>query len=231
MNERDAHAYDYEKQDAEEQDHDRAGVARRRDRRARRAVCQAWRLRSEVEVLTRGPDRGNPTSTRQGRGPEFTGRLQCGWLRCGASARAGLKEAIGVSWSRRIRPGACVARCADRLHRGSAGQDRAPAQDRVKTDQRDAERVLRLLMIDGLHAVRVPSSEEEALRDLGGRWESAGRGSPAVGAGGCGDADGVRGQPEQAGPAQASSERSLVIDQRMALWLVVRADRKRTERF
>ena len=41
-----------------------------------------------------------------------------------------------------------------------------PAQDRVKTDQRDAERVLRLLMIDALHAVRVPGGEEEALRDL-----------------------------------------------------------------
>ena len=64
------------------------------------AVCQAWRLRSEVEVLTWGPDRGNPTSMRQGRGPEFTGRSQCGWLRCGASVRAGLKEAIDVSWSR-----------------------------------------------------------------------------------------------------------------------------------
>jgi transposase len=35
--------------------------------------------------------------------------------------------------------------------------------DRVKTDQRDAERVLHLLMIDGLHAVQVPSSEEEEL--------------------------------------------------------------------
>jgi transposase len=46
------------------------------------------------------------------------------------------------------------------------GKIERPAQDRVKTDQRDAERVLRLLMIDGLHPVRVPSSEEEALRDL-----------------------------------------------------------------
>jgi transposase len=46
------------------------------------------------------------------------------------------------------------------------GKIERPAQDRVKTDQRDAERVLRLLMIDGLHAVRVPSSAEEALRDL-----------------------------------------------------------------
>ncbi len=46
------------------------------------------------------------------------------------------------------------------------GKIERPASDRVKTDQRDAERLLRLLMIDGLHAVRVPSSEEEALRDL-----------------------------------------------------------------
>ena len=46
------------------------------------------------------------------------------------------------------------------------GKIERPAQDRVKTDQRDAERVLRLLMIDGLHAVRIPSSQEEALRDL-----------------------------------------------------------------
>jgi transposase len=46
------------------------------------------------------------------------------------------------------------------------GKIERPAADRVKTDQRDAERVLRLLMIDGLHAVRVPSFEEEALRDV-----------------------------------------------------------------
>ncbi len=76
------------------------GGSERRGGEARRAVCQAWRLRSEVEVLTWGPDRGNPTSMRQGRGSEFTGRSQCGCLRCGASVRAGLKEAIDVSWSR-----------------------------------------------------------------------------------------------------------------------------------
>ena len=46
------------------------------------------------------------------------------------------------------------------------GKIERPAQDRVKTDRRDAERVLRLLMIGGLHAVRVPAGEEEALRDL-----------------------------------------------------------------
>ena len=58
-------------------------------------------LRSEVEVLSWGPDRGNPTSMRQGRGPELTGRLAgavvwCWW----ASVRAGLEEAVGVWWSR-----------------------------------------------------------------------------------------------------------------------------------
>jgi transposase len=46
------------------------------------------------------------------------------------------------------------------------GKIERPAQDRVKTDRRDAERLVRLLMVGGLHAVRVPSVEEEALRDL-----------------------------------------------------------------
>jgi transposase len=46
------------------------------------------------------------------------------------------------------------------------GKIERPAQDRVKTDRRDAERLVRLLMVGGLHPVRVPSSEEEALRDL-----------------------------------------------------------------
>ena len=46
------------------------------------------------------------------------------------------------------------------------GKIERPSADRVKTDQRDGERVLRLLMIDGLHSVGVPSSEEEALRDV-----------------------------------------------------------------
>jgi transposase len=46
------------------------------------------------------------------------------------------------------------------------GKIERPARDRVKTDRRDAERLVRLLMVDGLHAVRVPSAEEEALRDL-----------------------------------------------------------------
>ncbi|HWF27088.1 MAG TPA: IS110 family transposase [Mycobacterium sp.] len=38
--------------------------------------------------------------------------------------------------------------------------------DRVKTDRRDAELLVRLLLAGKLRAVRVPGSEEEALRDL-----------------------------------------------------------------
>jgi transposase len=51
------------------------------------------------------------------------------------------------------------------------GKIERPATDRIKTDARDAERLVRLLMIDGLHAVRVPTPEEEALRDLVGARE------------------------------------------------------------
>jgi transposase len=38
--------------------------------------------------------------------------------------------------------------------------------ERVKTDRRDAEHLVRLLWAGKLHAVRVPGAEEEALRDL-----------------------------------------------------------------
>jgi transposase len=40
------------------------------------------------------------------------------------------------------------------------------AGDRVKTDRRDAEHLVRLLLAGKLHAVRVPGAEEESLRDL-----------------------------------------------------------------
>ena len=46
------------------------------------------------------------------------------------------------------------------------GKIERPAQDKVKADLRYAERVLRLLMIDALVPVRVPTVEEEAIRDL-----------------------------------------------------------------
>lgn len=53
---------------------------------------------------------------------------------------------------------ACVVAAPGKIER--------PATDRVKTDRRDAERLVRLLTIGGLHPVRVPSTVEEALRDL-----------------------------------------------------------------
>lgn len=42
---------------------------------------------------------------------------------------------------------------------------RAPT-DHIKTDRRDAEHLVRLLVAGKLHPVRVPGTEEEALRDL-----------------------------------------------------------------
>lgn len=52
----------------------------------------------------------------------------------------------------------CVVAAPSKIPRASG--------DRVKTDGRDAELLVRLLLAGKLHAVRVPGAEEEALRDL-----------------------------------------------------------------
>jgi transposase len=52
----------------------------------------------------------------------------------------------------------CVVAAPSKIPRASG--------DRVKTDRRDAEHLVRLLLAGKLHAVRVPGDEEEALRDL-----------------------------------------------------------------
>jgi len=52
----------------------------------------------------------------------------------------------------------CVVAAPSKLPRASG--------DRVKTDRRDAEHLVRLLWAGELHAIRVPGAEEEALRDL-----------------------------------------------------------------
>src|SRR4029079_9757640 len=44
------------------------------------------------------------------------------------------------------------------------GKIERPTSDRIKTDRRDAERLVRLLMIGALQPVRVPSPSEEGLR-------------------------------------------------------------------
>jgi transposase len=53
---------------------------------------------------------------------------------------------------------ACVVAAPSKIPRA--------AGDRVKTDRRDAEHLVRLLLAGKLHAVRVPGQQEEALRDL-----------------------------------------------------------------
>jgi transposase len=52
----------------------------------------------------------------------------------------------------------CVVAAPSKIPRASG--------DRVKTDRRDAEHLVRPLLAGKLHAVRVPGAEEEALRDL-----------------------------------------------------------------
>ena len=52
----------------------------------------------------------------------------------------------------------CVVAAPSKIPRASG--------DRVRTDRRDAEHLVRLLLAGKRHAVRVPGDEEEALRDL-----------------------------------------------------------------
>lgn len=52
----------------------------------------------------------------------------------------------------------CVVAAPGKIPRASG--------DRVKTDRRDAEHLARLLLAGKLHPVRVPGTDEEALRDL-----------------------------------------------------------------
>src|ERR1035441_2222780 len=66
----------------------------------------------------------------------------------------------GYGFARELarRGGECVVAAPSKIPRASG--------DRVKTDRRDAEHLVRLLLAGKLHPVRVPGDEEEALRDL-----------------------------------------------------------------
>ena len=64
----------------------------------------------------------------------------------------------GLARELAVRGVQCVVAAPGKIPRASA--------DRIKTDERDAEHLVRLLMAGKLHAVRVPGREEEALRDL-----------------------------------------------------------------
>jgi transposase len=64
----------------------------------------------------------------------------------------------GLARGLAVRGVECVVAAPSKIPRGSG--------DRVKTDRRDAEHLVRLLLAGKLHPVRVPGDEEEALRDL-----------------------------------------------------------------
>src|SRR5450755_2532726 len=92
-----------------------------------------------------------------GRRARWSSSVRCCRVRRGWRTRQGRRA---MAWRGRCtRPGSGSVVAAP-------GKIERPSADRVKTDQRDGERVLRLLMIDGLHSVGVPSSKEEALRDV-----------------------------------------------------------------
>jgi transposase len=102
-----------------------------------------------------------------------TGELQ--WFRVSgdigeaAGLCAGLPRPVRVSYEAGP-TGYGLARELER--RGVACVVAAPSKipracgERVKTDRRDAEHLVRLLWAGKLHPVRVPGAEEEALRDL-----------------------------------------------------------------
>ena len=102
-----------------------------------------------------------------------TGELQCFTLSGDVSEAAGLCAGLprpvratyeagptGYGLARELagRGVQCVVAAPGKIPRA--------AGDRVKTDRRDAEHLVRLLLAGKLHRVRVPGPEEEALRDL-----------------------------------------------------------------
>jgi transposase len=102
-----------------------------------------------------------------------TGELRCFGVSGDAAEAAGLCAGLprpvratyeagptgyGLARALARRGGECVVAAPSKI-------PRAPG-DRVKTDRRDAESLVRLLLAGKLHAVRVPGPEEEALRDL-----------------------------------------------------------------
>src|SRR3954453_22663199 len=103
--------------------------------------------------------RARPGHNRIGGRPWHRFAAGLGWTCTRRSVLAVTMDAESGELRSRKLPGiGCMVAAPGKIER--------PAQDKVKTDQRDSERVLRLLMIDALHAVRIPSVEEEALRDL-----------------------------------------------------------------
>jgi transposase len=102
-----------------------------------------------------------------------TGELQCFTMSGESDEAAGFCAALphpvrvayeagptgyGLARELAVRGVECVVAAPSKIPRASG--------DRVKTDRRDAEHLVRLLLAGKLHPVRVPGPEEEALRDL-----------------------------------------------------------------
>ena len=97
----------------------------------------------------------------------MTIRLRAG-RSCGVDSFAAWCVEIGVrGWAYRVRLVPPVDRCGNCVCCGCSLETAAPLPgDRVKTDARDAFHLARLLKLDEVVAVHVPSVVEESARDL-----------------------------------------------------------------
>ena len=78
-----------------------------------------------------------------------------------AGARVGMEACGHYPWFERL-----LAECGHELWLGDAGQIRATVVRRQKTDRRDAEQILRLLIEERFPRIWVPSLEERDVRQL-----------------------------------------------------------------
>ena len=118
-------------------------------------MCTRRRSSRRCSTLRRGSCRRSAMNGDDGGGGRRSARGCRG--RCGRRMRPARP---GTGWRASSRSGAWSVWSRRRARsRGRRG-------DRVKTDRRDAELLVRLLLAGKLHAVRVPGDEEEALRDL-----------------------------------------------------------------
>ena len=77
------------------------------------------------------------------------------------SARVGIEAGAPCQWFRRL-----LAECGHELWVGDAAKIRAAETRRQKTDRRDAELILRLMVEERFPRIWVPSEEERDVRQL-----------------------------------------------------------------
>ena len=76
-------------------------------------------------------------------------------------ARVGIEAGAPCQWFRRL-----LAECGDELWVGDAAKIRAAETRKQKTDRRDAELILRLMVEERFPRIWVPSEEERDVRQL-----------------------------------------------------------------